>query len=124
MDKIGIIGAGAWGTALAAVAYRAGREVQIWAREADVVKAINTADENTSFLPGIALAPAISATADLNEAAEADALVLATPAQFFRATCESLAPYLDPSTPLVICAKGIEIASGALMKILQKQIPD
>ena len=124
MDKIGIIGAGAWGTALASVAHRAGRDVIIWAREKDVVKAINTGDENTSFLPGIPLASEICATSDLGEAAEADALILATPAQFFRSMCESLAPHLGLSVPLLICAKGIEIASGALMnEVVEQTLP-
>ena len=124
MDKIGIIGAGAWGTALASVAHRAGREVMIWAREKDVVKAINTGDENTSFLPGIPLASEICATSDLGEAAKVDALILVTPSQFFRSMCESLAPYLDLSVPLVICAKGIEITSGAFMnEVVEQTLP-
>ncbi|MDP6897048.1 MAG: NAD(P)H-dependent glycerol-3-phosphate dehydrogenase, partial [Rhodospirillales bacterium] len=122
MDRIGIIGAGAWGTALATVAHRAGRDVRIWAREADVVTAINTVHENTPFLPGVPLAPEIRATVDLGEAAEADALVLVTPSQFLRATCEALAPYLDLSVPLVICAKGVEIATGALMNEVVEQV--
>ena len=83
MDRIGIIGAGAWGTALATVAHRAGRDVRIWAREADVVTAINTVHENTPFLPGVPLAPQIRATVDLGEAAEVDALILVTPAQVY-----------------------------------------
>ena len=125
MDRIGIIGAGAWGTALATVAHRAGRDVRIWAREADVVTAINTVHENTPFLPGVPLAPEIRATADLGEAAEADALVLVTPAQFLRATCEALVPHLDLSVPLVICAKGVEIASGALMnEVVEQALPE
>ena len=125
MDRIGIIGAGAWGTALATVAHRAGRDVRIWAREADVVTAINTVHENTPFLPGVPLAPEIRATVDLGEAAEADALVLVTPSQFLRATCEALAPHLDLSVPLVICAKGVEIASGALMnEVVEQALPE
>ena len=125
MDRIGIIGAGAWGTALATVAHRAGRDVRIWAREADVVTAINTVHENTPFLPGVPLAPEIRATVDLGEAAEADALVLVTPAQFLRATCEALVPHLDLSVPLVICAKGVEIASGALMnEVVEQALPE
>ena len=124
MDKIGIIGAGAWGTALASVAHRAGREVIIWAREKDVVKAINTGAENTSFLPGIPLASEICATSDLGEAAKVDALIMVTPSQFFRSMCESLAPYLDLSVPLVICAKGIEITSGAFMnEVVEQTLP-
>ncbi len=125
MNRIGVIGAGAWGTSLATVAHRAGRDVRIWARESDVVTAINTAHENTPFLPGVPLAPQIRATLDLGEAAEADALVLATPSQFLRATCEALAPHLDLSVPLVICAKGVEIASGALMnEVVEQALPE
>ena len=125
MDRIGIIGAGAWGTALAAVAHRAGRDVKIWAREADVVTAINTTHENTPFLPGVPLAPNIRATVDLGEAADADALLLVTPSQFFRATCEALAPHLNLSVPIVICAKGVEISSGALMsEIVEETLPE
>ena len=125
MNKIGIIGAGAWGTALATVAHRAGRDVKIWTREADVATAINTAHENMPFLPGVLLAPEIRATVDLGEAADADALVLATPSQFFRATCEALAPHLDLPVPLVICAKGIEIASGAFMnEVVEQALPE
>ena len=86
MNKIGIIGAGAWGTALATAACRAGREVTIWARETEAVSAINETHENTTFLPGIALDPAISATSDLAHAANADALVLVTPATQKRKT--------------------------------------
>ena len=125
MNRIGVIGAGAWGTSLATVAHRAGRDVRIWARESDVVTAINTVHENTPFLPGVPLAPQIRATLDLGEAAEADALVLATPSQFLRATCEALARHLDLTVPLVICAKGVEIASGALMnEVVEQALPE
>ena len=62
MKRIGVIGGGAWGTALATVAARAGREVTLWARETDVVTAINERHENRRFLPGVALDPAIRAT--------------------------------------------------------------
>ena len=125
MNRIGVIGAGAWGTSLATVAHRAGRDVRIWARESDVVTAINTVHENTPFLPGVPLAPQIRATLDLGEAAEVDALVLATPSQFLRATCEALARHLDLTVPLVICAKGVEIASGALMnEVVEQALPE
>ena len=125
MDRIGIIGAGAWGTALAIVAHRAGRNVRIWAREADVVTAINTAHANIPFLPGVSLAHEIRATSDLGEAAKADALVLVVPSQFLRATCEDLAPHLNLSVPLVIGAKGVELASGALMnEVVEQTLPE
>ena len=74
--NIGVIGAGAWGTALAQVLARDGRPVRLWAREADVVTSINTAHENRIFLPGIPLDPAIWATGSLAELAECAALLL------------------------------------------------
>jgi glycerol-3-phosphate dehydrogenase (NAD(P)+) len=112
---ISIIGAGAWGTALALAARRAGNDVTLWAYEADIVAAINDAHENTLYLPGFALDPAIRATADLAEAATADALLLAAPAQHMRTTIAPLAGHLPPATPLIVCAKGIEQETLALM---------
>jgi len=115
MQHIGIIGAGAWGTALATVAQRAGRQVTIRAHEPEVIEAINTQHTNPDYLPGIALEPAIQATGDFAEAASADAVLLATPAQFVRAAVRAIAPHLTPGTPLVICAKGIEQTTGKLL---------
>ena len=115
MTRIGIIGAGAWGTALAVVARRAGNDVTIWAHESETVAAINDRHENPSFLLGIDLDPDIRATSDLAEAAAADAVLLVTPAQFLRAATVRLAAALKPESPVVICAKGIEQQSGALM---------
>ncbi|MDE0797159.1 MAG: NAD(P)-dependent glycerol-3-phosphate dehydrogenase, partial [Alphaproteobacteria bacterium] len=112
---ISIIGAGAWGTALALAARRAGNDVTLWAYEADIVAAINDAHENTLYLPGVTLDPAIRATADLAEAASADALLLAAPAQHMRTTIAPLAGHLPPATPLIVCAKGIEQETLALM---------
>jgi glycerol-3-phosphate dehydrogenase (NAD(P)+) len=112
---ISIIGAGAWGTALALAALRAGNEVTLWAYEADIVAAMNDAHENTLYMPGVALDPAIRATGDLAEAATADALLLAAPAQHMRTTIAPLAGHLPPATPLIVCAKGIEQETLALM---------
>lgn len=113
MERIGIIGGGAWGTALAQTLARAGRDVVLWAHEPETVAAINAAHENKLFLPGVALDPALRATLDLAEAASADAVLLAVPAQHLRAVAAKLA--LRPGVPAVLCAKGIELASGALM---------
>ncbi|MBE0532771.1 MAG: NAD(P)-dependent glycerol-3-phosphate dehydrogenase [Rhodospirillales bacterium] len=115
MRRIGIIGAGAWGTALAAAARRAGRDVMLWAYEPEVADTINRTRENTLYLPGVRLDPAIRATPELAEAAAADALLLAMPAQRVRHLCQALAPSLGHRPPVVICAKGIEQKSGALM---------
>jgi glycerol-3-phosphate dehydrogenase (NAD(P)+) len=122
--RLGIIGGGAWGTALAMAAARAGRQALLWAREAEVVEAVNAAHENPLFLPGIPLDPAIRATGAIAETAACDALLLVTPAQHLRAACRSLAPILAPGTPAVICAKGIELDSGLLMsQVLAAELP-
>jgi glycerol-3-phosphate dehydrogenase (NAD(P)+) len=116
MQRIGIIGGGAWGTALAVTARRAGRDVVLWARESEVVAAINRVHENPLFLPGLALDPAIAATIEFGEAARgAEALLLAVPAQHLRAILAALSRHLPPALPLVLCAKGIEEATGALL---------
>lgn len=112
---IGVIGAGAWGTALAIAAARAGRNVTLWAREAEVVDSIHAERENKQFLSGMRLPAAISATADIRLAAGADALLLVTPAQYLRGVTSLLRIYLNFETPLAICAKGIERSSGKLM---------
>ncbi|MEP4378255.1 MAG: NAD(P)H-dependent glycerol-3-phosphate dehydrogenase [Alphaproteobacteria bacterium] len=124
MQRIAVIGAGAWGTALAAVARRAGRDVVIHAHEAETAAAINDSHENRIFLPGIALDPAITATDDISHAAdEADAIVMVTPAQFLRTTLTALAP--APDTPLIICSKGIELDTGKLMnEVAEETAPD
>ncbi len=125
MNRIGVIGGGAWGTALAAVAARAGREVTLWAREPDVVEAINGRHENRRFLPGVPLEPAIRATADLGEAAAGDLLLLATPAQNLAAIAAEVAGASDGHVPGVVCAKGIERGTGALMSdALRRVAPD
>ena len=115
MQRIGIIGGGAWGTALAVTARRAGRDVTLWAREGEVVAAINERHENPLFLPGIAIDPAIAATGELAIAASANAVLLAVPAQHLREIAGWLAPSLRPGAAVVICAKGVEVKTGALM---------
>lgn len=111
-DRIGIIGGGAWGTALAQVSASGGRDVLLWAREPELVEAINSTHENHVFLPGRALDPGIRATGDLQELAGCDAWVVVVPAQHTRAVLE-VAP--KAGKPLVLCSKGIEEQSGALL---------
>jgi glycerol-3-phosphate dehydrogenase (NAD(P)+) len=115
MQRIGIIGGGAWGTGLAVTARRAGRDVVLWAREAEVVAAVNGRHENSLFLPGIALDPDIVATGELAAAAAADAVLLVVPAQHLRSIAAALAPVLPAGTAVVLCAKGIESGTGAMM---------
>ena len=113
---------GAWGTALAAAAARAGRAVSLWAREEDVVASINGARENKRFLPGITLDPVITASTDAAALGAADLVLLAVPAQHLRAVSAEFAGYLDRATPIVICAKGIELESGALMSEVARDV--
>ncbi|PCJ58942.1 MAG: glycerol-3-phosphate acyltransferase [Rhodospirillaceae bacterium] len=125
MMRIGVVGAGAWGTALALAVRRAGSETVLYAHEPSTVAAIQNTHENPTFLPGIQIDADIQATGDLGVVAKADILLLAAPAQHLRTTCEALAPYAKPETPLIICAKGIEEKSGALMSdILAETLPD
>ncbi|HEX2553539.1 MAG TPA: NAD(P)H-dependent glycerol-3-phosphate dehydrogenase [Microvirga sp.] len=105
---IGIAGAGAWGTALAHVAAAAGRPVALWTRDPAHAAALATERRNARFLPGLRLHDAVRPTADLARLAEAEAVLLVTPAQSTRAMAAALAPVLPASTPLVLCAKGLE----------------
>ena len=103
--RTGIIGGGAWGTALAQVAAAGGRESLLWALEPDVVESINARHENAVFLPGIPLAAEVRATADLADLASCEVLLVVTPAQHMRSVLERLP---DGDKPLILCAKGIE----------------
>ena len=124
-SRIAVLGGGAWGTALAVAAHAAGRTTSLWAREDDVVATITREHENKRFLPGVALPKELSATGDLEQAAQADAILLVTPAQVLREFALSLAPLVSPDTPLVICAKGIEKKTGKLVhEMVTDALPD
>lgn len=126
--SIGVIGAGAWGTALAQVCARAGgpsRRVTLWAREPEIVESINSARENITFLPGITLEPAITATGDMSDLGEASAILMVTPAQHMRASLLALKPHLKSGTPVLLCAKGVEQGSHKLLtQVLAEVLPD
>jgi glycerol-3-phosphate dehydrogenase (NAD(P)+) len=110
--KIGVVGAGAWGTALAQVAAADGRSVTLWAREPEVAAAINDRRENDVFLAGVTLSPTIEATTRLDALAPCEALLIVVPAQHVGAALRRL----DVGTrPLVLCAKGIEAGSRRLI---------
>ena len=125
LNSVSVIGGGAWGTALAQALAVGGQNVTLWAREADVVEDIATRRVNRAFLPGVALDEKIRATNNLSVAAKADAILTVSPAQFVRATVQALARDLTPGTPLVMCAKGIEQASGKLMgDVIAEALPE
>ncbi len=113
MKKIGVIGGGAWGTALAALSAEQG-ETLIWARNADVVRNINAAHANPLYLPDVKLPENLKATGDLAALQDCDALVLAVPAQTLRQFADAIRTNLPVPAPIVIAAKGIEISTGLL----------
>lgn len=125
MKTAAIIGGGAFGTAMACVARRAGLTAKLWAREPDVVDAINSGRGNPLFLPGIPLESGIRASADLGETVtEADFVLMAVPSQFLRGVAVQMRDHLRPNTAVVSCSKGIEIGSCALMpEVIAEALP-
>ena len=115
--KLGVIGGGAWGTALAQVAAAGGEETLLWALEPEVVDSVNRVHENTTYLAGVPLSSAIRATGDLADLDTCDALLVVTPAQHMRSVLEQLR---DCGKPLILCSKGIEEKSGALLHQVAK----
>ena len=109
---VGIIGAGAWGTALAQMLASDGRPVLLWALEPELVAEINTERRNSIYLPSAQLAPTIRATGELAELGECDTILAVTPAQHLGRVLDSL-----PQHPrdLVLCSKGIEAGTGRMM---------
>lgn len=124
MKLVGVIGGGAWGTALAQVCARAGREVILWAREPEVVQAVNARHENATFLAGVPLEPTIRATGDYADLAGCDLILAVPPAQHMRSTLTAFAPHARDGLPIVLCSKGIEQGSLKLMTdVLAETIP-
>jgi glycerol-3-phosphate dehydrogenase (NAD(P)+) len=125
ISSIGVVGGGAWGTALAEAACMAGSRTVLWARDPSVVDEINTRHTNAAYLPALALNAGLAATGDLARMAEVDAILLATPAQTQRAMALALAPHIGPNKPVVICSKGLEQTTGKLMTdVLVETLPD
>jgi glycerol-3-phosphate dehydrogenase (NAD(P)+) len=118
----GVIGGGAWGTALAQVIASGEEDVILWAREAEVVSAIQSVRENTSFLKDVPLSPRIAATSDLSDLRACGALLVVTPAQHMRSVLEACSVGVRP---LILCAKGIEAGSQKLMsEVARETCPD
>ncbi len=121
LTTIGVVGGGAWGTALASLAAADGARTPIWAREAEVVAAINADHANPMFLPGIALSPAIEAVATLNAMADADVLLIVTPAQAMGTVLAGLTG--QAPRPLVLCAKGIAPGGRSMAEVAAAMLP-
>ena len=123
LQRIAVIGAGAWGTALANTAVRAGRDVTLWARDPAVVALLTTTRENAR-LPGVRLDERVAATGAIADAAQADAVLLAVPAQDLRVAATALAPHVQKDVPVIACAKGIERGTHRFMtEIIAETLP-
>jgi glycerol-3-phosphate dehydrogenase (NAD(P)+) len=120
-ERIAVVGAGAWGTALALAAQRAGRAVTLWMRRPQQAEEIARSRLNDRYLPGAALDPAIRVTADPATLAETEAVLLAVPAQALRESGRALERHL-PAVPLVLCAKGIELSSGLMLDAVLRDV--
>jgi glycerol-3-phosphate dehydrogenase (NAD(P)+) len=118
VSKVAVFGAGSWGTAFSIVLADAGNDVTLWARRDEVVATINDRRENTEYLPGIELPPAIQATHEVEKALHgADVVVLATPSQSLRGNLTQWAPYVEPDAVFVSLMKGVEL--GTLERMSQ-----
>ena len=126
MTDIAVVGAGAFGTALATRLGLSGHAVRLWALERDIADSINRDHENPTYLPGVDLSPAIRATADLEEATrQAEFVLLVCPAQYVRRVVTALVGNLHPGTPIITCSKGLELETGALMtEVVGELIPE
>ena len=123
-SSVAVLGAGAFGTALANVAARAGRAVTLYARDAAVVAEINGRRTNAARLPGAAVHERVTATSSLPEAAKAAMVLVVVPAQALRAVLAEAAPHVRPGTPLVVCAKGIERGTGSFLSdVVAAEVP-
>lgn len=122
--RAGVIGAGAWGTALAQVAARAGLDVVLQARETEVVDSINARRVNEAFLPGVTLEDRISVTGELADLADCDVILAVPPAQHMRSTLTAFAAHHRAGVPIMLCSKGVERGSLKLMTdVLAETIP-
>jgi glycerol-3-phosphate dehydrogenase (NAD(P)+) len=123
--KIAVLGAGAWGTALANAAARAGREVVLWEFDRAQAQALIKDRVNTKFLPGVKLEKSVTPVLDLKDIAGADAVLIVVPAQAMRETASAAAAHLKKGIPAISCAKGIERGTLAFMsQILHTVLPD
>ncbi len=123
MSRVAVIGAGSWGTAIAAVLGAKGLPVTVWARSAEVVSGIEETRRNPRYLESVELAPSVRATGDLEAAVrDAEVVVVATPSKAVRATAEAMRPHLAAAVPVVSLAKGLEPGSLVSMTELLAEV--
>jgi glycerol-3-phosphate dehydrogenase (NAD(P)+) len=124
ISSVGVIGAGAWGTALAQVCARAGLTVTLWAREPEVAQDISANRQNSAFLPGVTLDDGIDVTTDLADLSPWDIVLAVPPAQHMRSTLRAFTEVARDGLPIVLCSKGIEQKSLRLMtEVLAETVP-
>ena len=123
--RLAVIGAGAYGTALAHVAAQDGTQVSLWSRRPEIARLINETSQNAEYLPGVQLAASITASDDLlTVLRDADAVMLVVPSHALRQTAREMRAVLPPGIPITVCAKGIEAGSGLLMsQIIEDELP-
>lgn len=121
----GVIGAGAWGTALAQVCVRAGLDTILQAREPQLVETLTRTRMNDLYLPGVPLAESLRFTADLADLGGCDVILAVPPAQHMRAALTAFAPHHRVGVPVVLCSKGVERGTMKLMtEVLAETLPD
>ena len=120
--NISIVGAGAWGTALAEVMSRRGHQINLWAKENSVVNSINSKHEDDVFLPNVKLSNLIVAFNNLEQITKCDLLLVVSPAQHTRETLLEVSKTLKSETPIILCSKGIEISTLSLMSQVTESI--
>ena len=120
--QVSVIGSGAWGTALAILANRTGSHVTLWSRNPNVIEPIRHRRINSSYLPDIFIDPAIVVTDNLDEACDSEMLFLAIPSQYLRSVCIAISDLVETKVPLIVCTKGIERGSLALMSEVVRSI--
>ena len=121
-EDVAIVGAGAWGTALASLCANNGSSALLWAREPEVANAINARQENQHYLPGVTLPASLFATPSLEDAADRAAIVFVVPAQFSRPVMKALGKVCPPKMPVILCSKGVERGDSRLMTEVLKEV--
>ena len=119
INRISILGAGSFGTALAKVVAQRAGSVLLWGRNEQLINDINMSRQNSAYLPGCILPANVTATFDIKQAIDADLVMVAVPSQQFRSLCEQIS---NVRVPLIICCKGIEENSLMLMSEIAEQI--
>lgn len=124
MTTLSVIGAGAWGTALAQLYAEAGHHTTLWAREPELAQALKRERENAKYLPGYRLSDALHITSDIASAMQSEIVLSVIPAQYVRGILRQMKPHAQAGQAIVLCAKGIEIATGQMLAdIVREECP-